>query len=326
MNSDLYCDILVNKLKPGIRNKRRGKRSKGVLFLHDNARQHTSCKTVSTIIKLGFEVLEHSAYSPDLAPSDYFLFGLLKKELKGKRFDSDEDVQKVRFYSRPVLIAELNRLTRNFHAEVECWEVGHTSIRVGLRRQGRIAEKEISIAETIEELNKIHEDDIKAREKLIAGFKEQENQMKRSLEDIAKSLLHRGSEATNLKRSISAMERKVNGSLREESTEEVEYTMDYAILEECYTDLAKVLIDSRIYNAFLKIISVKTDHYTNRMKQYAEVRNKLRIDLRLMDNATWQYRDMLDKVRVSDQIRRITLKAFKIIKAEAELKSPFKRI
>ncbi|UYV66242.1 hypothetical protein LAZ67_4000956 [Cordylochernes scorpioides] len=32
---------------------------------------------------------------PDLAPSEYFLFGLLKKELKGKRFDSDEDVQKV---------------------------------------------------------------------------------------------------------------------------------------------------------------------------------------------------------------------------------------
>ncbi|UYV69001.1 hypothetical protein LAZ67_6001978 [Cordylochernes scorpioides] len=95
MNSDLYCDILVNKLKPGVRNKRRGKLSKGVLFLHDNARPHTSCKTVSTIIKLGFEVLEHPAYSPDLAPSDYFLFGLLKKELKGKRFDSDEDVQKV---------------------------------------------------------------------------------------------------------------------------------------------------------------------------------------------------------------------------------------
>ncbi|UYV83858.1 hypothetical protein LAZ67_X000442 [Cordylochernes scorpioides] len=68
MNSDLYCDILVNKLKPGIRNKRRVKLSKGVLFLHDNASPHTSCKTVSTIIKLGFEVLEHPAYSQDLAP------------------------------------------------------------------------------------------------------------------------------------------------------------------------------------------------------------------------------------------------------------------
>ncbi|UYV60905.1 MYO1D [Cordylochernes scorpioides] len=38
--------------------------------------------------------LQHT-FSPDLAPSDYFHFGLLKKELKGKRFDSDEDVQKV---------------------------------------------------------------------------------------------------------------------------------------------------------------------------------------------------------------------------------------
>ncbi|UYV65300.1 hypothetical protein LAZ67_3003870 [Cordylochernes scorpioides] len=95
MNSDLYCDILVKRLKPGIRNKRRGKLIKGVLFLHDNARTHTSCETVSTIIKFSFEVLEHPAYSPDPAPSGYFLFGLLKKELKGKRFDSDEDVQKV---------------------------------------------------------------------------------------------------------------------------------------------------------------------------------------------------------------------------------------
>ncbi|UYV80720.1 hypothetical protein LAZ67_19001531 [Cordylochernes scorpioides] len=91
----LVDDEIAELLKPGIRNKRRGKLSKGVLFFHDNARPHTSCKTASTIIKLGFEVLEHPAYSPDLAPSGYFLFGLLKKELKGKRFDSDEDVQKV---------------------------------------------------------------------------------------------------------------------------------------------------------------------------------------------------------------------------------------
>ncbi|UYV69602.1 CNOT6L [Cordylochernes scorpioides] len=40
-------------------------------------------------------IYQHPEYSPDLAPSDFFLFGLLKKELKGKRFDSDEDVQKV---------------------------------------------------------------------------------------------------------------------------------------------------------------------------------------------------------------------------------------
>ncbi|EFN80260.1 Histone-lysine N-methyltransferase SETMAR, partial [Harpegnathos saltator] len=33
-----------------------------------------------------YELLEHPAYSPDLAPSDYYLFPNLKKFLAGKRF------------------------------------------------------------------------------------------------------------------------------------------------------------------------------------------------------------------------------------------------
>jgi hypothetical protein len=32
-------------------------------------------------------------YSPDLAPSDYFLFRVTKKFLQGKRFSSDEEVK-----------------------------------------------------------------------------------------------------------------------------------------------------------------------------------------------------------------------------------------
>ncbi|UYV69173.1 hypothetical protein LAZ67_6002649 [Cordylochernes scorpioides] len=40
-------------------------------------------------------VLKFSNILHIVQTSDYFLFGLLKKELKGKRFDSDEDVQKV---------------------------------------------------------------------------------------------------------------------------------------------------------------------------------------------------------------------------------------
>ncbi|UYV82949.1 hypothetical protein LAZ67_22001483 [Cordylochernes scorpioides] len=61
-------------------------RNQGCLYKHQETQQgQKNC----------FEVLEHPAYSPDLAPSDYFLFGLLKKELEGRRFDSDEDVQKV---------------------------------------------------------------------------------------------------------------------------------------------------------------------------------------------------------------------------------------
>jgi len=36
------------------------------------------------------EVLPHPAYSPDLAPSDFHLFGPLKEALGGKRRDDDE--------------------------------------------------------------------------------------------------------------------------------------------------------------------------------------------------------------------------------------------
>jgi histone-lysine N-methyltransferase SETMAR len=40
----------------------------------------------------GFQELNHPPYSPDLVPSDYFLFSKLKSDLRGKKFISDEEV------------------------------------------------------------------------------------------------------------------------------------------------------------------------------------------------------------------------------------------
>ena len=94
INSVRYTNMLANNLKPAIRTKRRGLLSKKVLLLHDNARPHTAGWTVETINRLGFEVLEHPAYSPDLAPVDYHLFGPLKDALRGCRFCTDEEVQR----------------------------------------------------------------------------------------------------------------------------------------------------------------------------------------------------------------------------------------
>jgi histone-lysine N-methyltransferase SETMAR len=42
--------------------------------------------TTNTIWLLNWEVLKHPAYSPDLAPSDFHLFGPLKNALRGRRF------------------------------------------------------------------------------------------------------------------------------------------------------------------------------------------------------------------------------------------------
>jgi len=44
-------------------------------------------------VKPSFTVLEHPAYSPDLAPSDYHLFGPLREALRGHRFTSYEEVK-----------------------------------------------------------------------------------------------------------------------------------------------------------------------------------------------------------------------------------------
>ena len=93
INGTRYSDLLANNLKPAVRTKRQGLLSKKVLLLHDNARPHTVNQTVETINHLGFEVLEHPAYSPDLAPPDYHLFGPLKNALRSRRFSTDKEVR-----------------------------------------------------------------------------------------------------------------------------------------------------------------------------------------------------------------------------------------
>jgi histone-lysine N-methyltransferase SETMAR len=77
---------------PIVKNKRPGKLSRGVLMLHDNARPHAAHATRDTLSHFGWGVLDHSHYSPDLSLCDYHVFGPLKKTLKGRRFNSDEEV------------------------------------------------------------------------------------------------------------------------------------------------------------------------------------------------------------------------------------------
>ena len=63
------------------------------MLLHDNAHLHTAAHTVETLQKLNLEELAHPQYSPDLAPSDYHLFGPLKEVLRGCRFSSDQELK-----------------------------------------------------------------------------------------------------------------------------------------------------------------------------------------------------------------------------------------
>ncbi|GFS16811.1 histone-lysine N-methyltransferase SETMAR [Elysia marginata] len=77
-------------LGEAIRRKRPGRLTNSVILQHGNATPHTARVTQGWLEKYGWEILPHPPHSPDLAPSDYHLFGPLKHELAGKRFDDDE--------------------------------------------------------------------------------------------------------------------------------------------------------------------------------------------------------------------------------------------
>ena len=64
-----------------------------VLLSHDNTRPHTSRHTTAGIVKIGWEILPHPPYSPDLAPSDFHLFGPLKEANRGIHFKDEEAVK-----------------------------------------------------------------------------------------------------------------------------------------------------------------------------------------------------------------------------------------
>jgi len=65
---------------------------KKVFFHHDNVPAHTSVLAKAKLVELGYKLLPHSLYSPDLAPCDFFLFPNLKKSLAGQKFVSNEEV------------------------------------------------------------------------------------------------------------------------------------------------------------------------------------------------------------------------------------------
>ena len=69
-----YYANLLDQLRTVIREKRRGKLSKGILLQQDNARVQTCKIAMDAVERNGYELIPHPAYSPDLAPSDYFLF------------------------------------------------------------------------------------------------------------------------------------------------------------------------------------------------------------------------------------------------------------
>jgi len=93
INAVYYKDVM-ERLLNRIRRVRPGMCESGKWFLlHDNALSHNATIVKQFLAQWKATVLNHTPYSPDLAPADYFLFPKVKSHLKRRLYDSILDIQ-----------------------------------------------------------------------------------------------------------------------------------------------------------------------------------------------------------------------------------------
>ena len=87
-------------------------------LFHDNAPSHRSTLVTDFLIKNHILTLNHSPYSPDLAPCDFYLFGKLHFAMKGKRYKDVEHIQTATISILKMIPA--NDLKKSFDMLFEC--------------------------------------------------------------------------------------------------------------------------------------------------------------------------------------------------------------
>ena len=94
INSNKFCSQL-DQLKAALDEKRpKLVNRKCIIFHQDNTRPHVSLKTRQKLLQLGWDILIHLPYSPDMAPLDFHLFWSLQNSLNRKNFNSLEDCKR----------------------------------------------------------------------------------------------------------------------------------------------------------------------------------------------------------------------------------------
>ncbi len=93
MDSPMYQQILRN-LRESVRRKRPAlwmNRRTQFWLQHDGAGPHHAQIVIDFCRDNNIQLVPHPSYSPDMAPSDFFLFARLKRQMRGRRFQ-DLDV------------------------------------------------------------------------------------------------------------------------------------------------------------------------------------------------------------------------------------------
>jgi len=93
VNKHFYLNVL-KRLRVAVRRKRPEVWTNNTWMLHhDNAPAHASLLIREFLTKHEMTVVPQPPYTPDLAPADFLLFPQLKSSLKGRRFQTIEEIE-----------------------------------------------------------------------------------------------------------------------------------------------------------------------------------------------------------------------------------------
>ena len=91
VNKEYYVEVL-REFRKRFRRKRPALFKSGQWhFRQDNAPVDNSILVTDYLTKMGIKTVPHPPYSPDLGPSDFWLFPKLKEKLRGCRYETIEE-------------------------------------------------------------------------------------------------------------------------------------------------------------------------------------------------------------------------------------------
>ena len=97
----------------------------GPILLHDNTWPHIAQPMLQKSSELGYEVLPHTPYSPDLLPTDYHFFKHLNNFLQGKCFHNHQEAENafqefIKSPSTDLYTIGINKLIFHWQKCVDC--------------------------------------------------------------------------------------------------------------------------------------------------------------------------------------------------------------
>ncbi len=121
INADLYCRQLTTVMEKLRQLSGRTTVQFRPCLLHDNVATNTAKVTKETLEPLGFRVLPHPPYSPDLTRSDFHLSRSLQWFLRDKTTETLEEVKSALddFFASK----DINFYQRGIHCLVQKWQI-----------------------------------------------------------------------------------------------------------------------------------------------------------------------------------------------------------